>query len=553
MIKMKYFDTKLRFLIAILVLSTILCYIPRSHSQSNKFCIEKEWCLLIIDKSGDVYLTYNLTVSVLSGAIKSYVTVGMPVKSFEVIEVRELETDTKINYESIIEGDYYAVKMLVSSPIYTGKSRTFILRVVLHDFIYEDKDNPGNVGLLFIPSWWDTNVFTEIKDLRVEIVLPEGVSSGEFKCTPPYDNILRVDDKIALYWERSNLAPDFKFKVGVSFPSKYVSHYVKAEEENIFSTIIELLICTIAPILALLIPFIAVAMFIYNARKFAYEEPKLMIEALGVRKGLTAVEAAYLIMKYEGRKDYSRILTMILFSLLKKGAVTVTSYKPLRLKVVKENAVGLRYYEYEFLRAIRPDGSLDSNILVDVFEALDRGVRAKMRGYCLRDAVNHYKSIVARAWRQVQEAGTPEIQLKELGENLEWLLIDPEFDNKLKTLPEIYVPFDYYYRLYWDWYWTHTPTSVTLRRGEGEATSVNIRELADGVASFFETATNQIATQVESVADKIASIFEKESIQASSKTTRSHRSVTCVCACVSCACVCACVSCACACASGGAG
>ncbi|RLE80815.1 MAG: hypothetical protein DRJ52_05560 [Thermoprotei archaeon] len=533
--------------IIVLLLLTALILISSIKCQEKLFYIEKEWCLLSIEKSGDVFLLYNITVKVIKGSIKSYVSIGIPCPDFSVLEAYELETGAKLKYKKTVDrsSGTYLVTLYVSKPIYAGEARTFILRVILENFIYEDKTNPGNVGLLFKPCWWDPSYFSGIGDLRVKVVLPEDVEKNEVKCTPSYDNVFTEEGRVALYWERRNLPAEHKFSVGVSFPKKYVEKYVSLEEEEGFEDLLEIIV-TLFVLTVIALCFIA--SFIGFFAKSTYEKPAFMIEALGPRKGLTAVEAAYLIMKYRRRRDYGRILCMILFGMIKKGFARILSYEPLRIWIDRDKYRLMRSYERAFADAVLENGEIDSRRLVKVFRALDRSLRTKMRGYCVKETVEYYEDIVKRAWEMVEEARLPEERFKTLAENLEWLLLDEEFSTRIRHVPEVVVRYDPYWDTYYWWYWRSLPLP------QQPAEEVSLVRVADNIATAVEKTTSEIASRIEEVADKITRIFERESESGSRSTSsRSYSDIGCVCACVSCACVCACVSCACACASGGAG
>ena len=500
-----------------------------SFSELN-YVIEKEWVMLVVNEDGSITLTYNLTVRVVKGVIKRYIRVGMPCKDFNVLKVYELESGEKLTYEKVVEGDYYAVTILLKKPISEGDSRTFILITEIYNFIYEDKTNVGYAGFKFIPCWWDVPVL----DLRILVVLPPGVKADEFKCTPDYHNLYELEGRIALFWGFSNISPGNKVSVGVSFPMKYVENVVKIEEEEPL------------PIMAIIAIFF-VALIIFSSffitfKKTMYEAPILSIEALGPRKGLTAVEAAYLIMEAEEAVDYGRILTMILYSLLKKGAVRVTSLEPLKIEVINEKAAGLRYYERSFMKCISIDGTLDEDCLVNVIKVLANGVRNLIKGYSRSQTVAYYRGIVRRAWREVLEARTPEVKLEKLNEKLEWLLADRDFERRVRDCFSIsyFIP-----RVYLRYPWYNNFIEPTYYRGRVEG--VDVVDLADRVASSVEKVSNNIVRNVEKFSQQIARVIEGE------RRTSKPVMGTCVCACVSCACVCACVSCACACASGGAG
>ena len=45
--------------------------------------------------------------------------------------------------------------------------------------LYNDTTNPGNLGMQFIPSWYEA----QVNDLRIQIVLPPNVTASEVKTT----------------------------------------------------------------------------------------------------------------------------------------------------------------------------------------------------------------------------------------------------------------------------------------------------------------------------------------------------------------------------------
>ena len=81
-------------------------------------------------------------------------------------------------------------------------------------------------------------------------------------------------------------------------------------------------------------------------RKLQYLPPKIAIEGHGIKRGLTAVEAAILL-----EQPMDKILTMILFSTIKKGAAEVVTKEPLKIKLHLPLPEGMQEYESDFLKA----------------------------------------------------------------------------------------------------------------------------------------------------------------------------------------------------------
>ena len=518
-----------KFAILLILTFTILAFTVQA--QDLVYIIEKEYVTLTVNQDTTCTLVYNLTVRVEQGAIRRFVDIGMPNPAFQVKEAYEVETGASVAWEEY--HDYpYKVRLKPSQPINAGEKRTFILIVELTEIVYKDETNPGNAGLMFTPSWFPVTV----EDLRLTVVLPPGVKPEQVKNQPDYQNIFTIEDRTALYWERKNLASNAKLEVGVSFPQQYLTVEPPSPPTNgggegdWLDTIIGGGICCTILAIFILVPL---SMFI---SKKPYKDPLIMIEALGPRKGLTAPEAALLIEEEKKQPDYSKILTMILYSLARKGAIKITSIEPLKIEKIPFQK-RLRYYERRFLKCIKNDGTLNPDCLGKVILTIHKTLRQKMRGYNRKQTIEYYQKIVEKAWQQVKTAKTPELKLARLDKNMEWILLDPDYPTQIRTIlidptPTLPPP---------TWtYITPTPTTQPVQ-------PIPLTKIADQIATTIEKTAINLATTIEKTAQQITSTIEHDNAPPPRPT------ITSSCACVSCACACACVSCACACASGGAG
>jgi hypothetical protein len=79
-----------------------------------------------------------------------------------------------------------------------------------------------------------------------------------------------------------------------------------------------------------------------------YLPPKIAVEGMGIKRGLTPVEVGILM-----EQPMDKILTMILFSSMQKEAAQIISRDPLEVKVEDTLPEDLRPYEKEFLEAFR--------------------------------------------------------------------------------------------------------------------------------------------------------------------------------------------------------
>ena len=260
----------------------------------------------------------------------------------------------------------------------------------------------------------------------------------------------------------------------------------------------------------------------------------------------------------------TKIVTEILYSLLKKRAIWVQSTKPsLKFSIQKQfrDKTGtkqnpLRYYEIDFLKAIKKNGTLDEKKLAKTIMFLRSTVEEKLKGYCRKDTINYYKKIVDKAWKQVNAAQTPQLSSQAYNKQLLWLFLDPKLQDKTKTAfqNQRFNP-----NSLWFWYWystgpyqsktpnksiTKPPTTIS------KTPSIPGADFANNIATAVENSANNIVVSIEKFAN---SILPPPPSKSKTSTKPVRRESGCVCACAACACACACVSCACACAGGGVG
>ena len=203
--------------------------------------------------------------------------------------------------------------------------------------------------------------------------------------------------------------------IGVSFPSQFLPNYTPTATPTSgggFDTF--LIILAVIAVFAVIFIFIFIA---YRVSKSSYSTPKVSMETLGVKRGLTAVEASYLLdMKPP------QIVTEILYSLLQKRAVWAEQTKPsLKLKVLPpyENKTGtkdnpLRYYEIDFLNSLKADGTLDEEKLAKAIMFLRDTTEEKLKGYSRKDTVDYYRKIVLPSMDPSGTGRHPRTRLKRI-------------------------------------------------------------------------------------------------------------------------------------------
>src|SRR4030042_6436934 len=356
-----------------------LSYISAATAQEREYHFDREWVKSWINQDGTIDLFYDMSLTLDSGPNINFVLIGQPQGDFTTSEAVDQygHTLTKSDESS---GSDYKVQVNLYEPLRAGQTVRFNLTTNVARMIWEDTQNPGNVGMKFTPTWWEQ---ASIYDLRILVILPAGVNIDMVKTTEIFWNSTSVEDgRLGVYWEKQNLSPNERYPIGVSFPAEYVEKYEKQP------TGVAAFFQTYGPVLLISGFSIVIIIFvIYAARKKSYLSPRVSMETLGIRRGLTAVEASYLL-----DLKPTQIVTEILYSLLQKRAVWVESANPaLKLKIMPlfqnktgtdENQFG--YYEIDFLHAVKDDGTLGEEKLAQTVMFLRDTLERKLRGHSRR-------------------------------------------------------------------------------------------------------------------------------------------------------------------------
>jgi hypothetical protein len=548
-------NRKLGLFCFVLVLLCVVCvsaFAPTVNAQNVTYNVSQEWVQVQINSDASINLEYNITVTYLSGQPQGIVTVGMPQGGFQIQNVQDI-SGNNLQFLDVSNGNYFGIDVNLKGPIALNQPYTFIVDAFVPLMIYADQTNPGNDGLQFFPTTFASAV-SPISDLRVAIILPPGVIANQTKYPTgfPFDSESIQGSSLVVYWERTNWPQDQTFQSGVSFPQEFISPLPTPVQNSVpvFTYII------IAVLILVVFGFIGLAIASFG--KSTYQRPVVSVEALGAYRNLTAVEAGYVL-----EQPPVRVLTMILYGLLLKHMVQIVETEPiLKLKKMPPQQgqpdPSPRYYEIDYLKAIKSDGTLDENNLAIAYITVANSTDEKLRGYSRGETKTYYKSVVDQAWSQVSKAGTPELQGDAIDKNLEWLLNDDKFNDRFTTAfpPGIIItPLPG-----WWWYWggprsqptpipptSSGPQHLPMTPPPMQSKPLPGQDFANNIVKGVQTASNNVVTNVQDFANKLVPI---------QKQAQSQKPVTdkpsCVCACHNCACACACVSCACACAGGGA-
>lgn len=547
--------------IAIALLLRFLPATPAS-AQTYAFSLDRELVHVYWQNDGSLSLFYEFTFTNSTyGDPLDFVDVGLPTNDFSLSNVRA--TIDGVNISHIAHSPYVTngVELgLGTNAIRPGQ--TGIVRAQIdgiRNVLYFDSTDSNYASAVFSPTWFGSEFVSGTTDLTVIFHLPPGITADQprYHRAPsgwPTEPDTAFDDqgRVTYTWRNPNANGYTQYLFGASFPASTVPAHT-ISRPSIWQQLgidPEALLgmaffCGIG-FMVFGIPILAVIG--ERKRKLKYLPPKIAIQGHGIKRGLTAIEAAILL-----EQPMDKILTMILFAVIKKGAASVISDKPLRLDVKDAPPNGLHAYETDFLIAmIENNAARRRKLLQEVMVQLVRSVTKKMKGFSQRETIAYYKDITERAWAQVTAANTPEIRSETYDKVMEWTMLDKQYDQRTR---EVFQHQPVYAPTWWGSYRPATSTPAKPSAKIGAPTSgptpggAGLPHLpgSDFAASVVSGVQNFSAGVIGNLTEFTGGVTSTTNPPPKTSTS-SYRSSG---GGSSCACACACAGCACACAGGG--
>jgi len=547
-----------RILTILVVLFMMLGLASSALAQEYYFAVPEETVHVYWNENGTLSLDYTFVFANQPGAhVIDFVDVGLPNSSFDFGSISADVNGNAVSISRDYQGSGSGVAVdLGAHAIQPGQTGIVRVRVgLISKVLYTDSEIETDASAVFSPTWFGSQYVTGSTDLTVVFHLPSGVLPEEprWHGAPsgfPTEPATALDDsgRVTYTWNNPNANAYTQYKFGASFPKNYVPADV-IQTEPVFQPpsfdFENLMVPCFCAIWALVF-FGAPVMGIVQAqrRKMKYLPPKISIEGHGIKRGLTAVEAAILM-----EQPLDKIMTMILFGVIKKNAAEVGSRDPLSLKINETQPEGLHQYEKDFLSAFRPDINLKQRRLdlQDMTIRLVKSVSEKMKGFSRKETQAYYKNIMERAWDQIAAAGTPEVQSKLYEEALEWTMLDKDYDDRTRRtftgpviVPTWWGRYDPVYR----------PASASASPISTGAPSSGSRPSGLPGADFAASMVGGVQTFSQKVIGNVGDFTNRVTGVTNPPPKTTYRSGGGGGG-GGCACACACAGCACACAGGG--
>lgn len=554
--------------LAFLILILLLIIPGTALAQDYYFQVESEVIHAYWMDDGSLDLFYEFVfVNQPEAHSIDFVDIGLPNTNYYDSDITANINGKQLTYISSSEymgkGSGVAIGLESDAIPPGGRGTVQVFIQGIEGVLYPDTEGDNYASANFAPTYFGAEYVTGTTDTTITFHLPPSVQPDEprwhespegFSSSP----ITGKDSqgRITYTWRNPQADISRKYLFGASFPSGYVP------ETAIYTpTIWQRLgippeaVTTVAcfsGFLLFITLIIVVSVTSNKNRKLKYLPPKIRIEGHGIKRGLTAIEAAILL-----ERPADKIFTMILFSLLQKNAAQVLKRDPLKLEFSDPIPMNLRKYESQFIEAYKnKSGRVRKTALQDLMIDLIKSVGKKMEGFSLRETVRYYEEITKRAWQQVEDADTPEFKSEKFNDHMGWTMLDNNFEDRTQEVfhrGPVYVP------IWWHRYDPDSsPTSSAGPTPKLASPSVpggpNLPVLPGGdfAASIVDGISNFSSNVVGNITDFTSRITNKTNPIPQPSSSPSRRGGG-----WSggggggCACACACAGCACACAGGG--
>lgn len=520
-------------------------------SQDYGFTVDKNYSILYINSDGTCTINYELQFTCDDYAHPiDVVDIGMP-NEWYVLKSASAKKDGYPLHD-IRKSEYVHPGVEVHLGAYKippGETGILLFSANLRYMIFPDSKDKSYVSVVFSPTWYSGKFTHGTTDLVCYFVFPPEVKPDEPRYHKVKFTAAGVDSTGRVWYKfsHSNASPSKQYLFGVSFPKKYIPKEAIVKKTvrrfsfgTFFAAIFNKLSGACPCVIVGLFIFIAIIGVISSSkRKMRYLPPALSIEGVGIKRGLTAVEAAILL-----ELPLNKVATMILFGLIKKRVIKVKTREPLILEIEKKEGEQpeLHNYEKDFLKAIGKDGKINQSTIRTPFINLIKSVQKRTKGFSRKKTREYYRGILNRAWTEIKGADTPELKSKTFDKNLEWILMDEDYEEKMNESfrgTTIIAP------LWWGFYMPGFARPSAVTPGAGiSAPHISMPQLpgsnfANSMVTGIQNFSNRLVSNITGFQSAITKVTNPVPVSSSGGWSSSGGGCACACACAGCACACA--------------
>lgn len=442
--------------------------------------------------------------------------------------------------------------------IFAGDGGTLHMEFVSPEMVYADTTNEENASLQITPTWFDSALVQGAGNIEIRVRMLPGVEPDEVLYQDEAFTGKYKDDRgnTVVVWRYENVRPTEAYRVGVSFPRRGLTQVIEITFLDILGRWLGGVLPFVFGCLPILIPIVIVFLVIrgiIRAMKPNYLPPIAQVEGGGIKRGLTAPEAAALL-----EIPLTKVVPLVVFGMLEKGLIRQTDDDPLTVEVVEAFRVSERAdlkdeggrrrhrrqvaqragtvihtYEQPFLDLIetRPGIPLERLAVVKPTQTLVDDVAKKMQGFDLSDTQDYYRRVIDRAMAQAAALGDIEQREAYLDKYLPWVMMRKDY-RPVMTMGS------YNYWPMWARQVRAAAAGAALGGSKGRSTSRAGRASTSTFGDVSSSFAGWAETTMGGMAAAILPTRLSKPVPVSSSSSSGGSS--CACACAGCACACAC-------------
>ncbi|HNB52208.1 MAG TPA: hypothetical protein PK530_09715, partial [Anaerolineales bacterium] len=497
-----------RLILALTLLALTLLASPAS-AQSYYFGVPEVKMQAFIQPDSTVRIQYDITFdNSLSGGPLDIIDIGMPHDNYDFSNMSASVEGTPITDIRVSEYVNPGVEVhLGINQINPGELKKFHFEFSMPELVFQDVTRQDYASFQITPTWFDDEFVFNTTHLQIAIHMIEGIQPEEVLYQDknnPFTTKAIFDNHTVVAWDYPSTRFTGPHEVGVSFPARGLTNVIKQnvfqlavrwfegnEDLRVFVGIVLIVLFSILffrftsgtgfalwallgcglvwsfaqsagwqmfscfPLVALLI----VNESMLRGKKKTYMPAIAQVEGGGIKRGLTAAEAAAIL-----EMPLNKVLSLIIFGLLKKGILTQVNANPLavevtpefrakhltsldkrhdlRRKAAQDKGTVLHVYEQKFLDAIeaRPDRPVSKIDFTEAMKDFLTRTAVRIKGFDLSDTQDYYRKIVDRAWGEAQKIGEIEQKDQFLDKNMEWVLMHDNSPTVFNPPRHVYYP-----------------------------------------------------------------------------------------------------------------
>jgi hypothetical protein len=551
---------------ALLLLAMLLLSLWRPvYAQNYSFAVPELLMQVYVQPDGSAEIIYDITFENFGSAI-DIVDIGTPHSKYSISTMSASINGVALT--DIRKSEYVnpGVEVhLAGQAIPSGGRGTLHFEMTMPEMIFADTTNKENASLQISPTWFDSNSVRGTGTIEIRVTMLEGIQLDEVLYQDvPFTDKGTQNGRVVTVWRYENVTATKAYRVGVSFPKRGLTNIIEQTTWDLFMAWLEDAMGGIAVVAGVCMPFVVPAFIIWmfvraikKASKPNYLPPIAQVEGGGIKRGLTAPEAAIIL-----EMPLNKVLALVIFGLLEKGLVRkaegagsltealtveiVDAYRTdledadaraqYRRSVAQKQGTVIHNYEDAFLDQIQahPDKPVKELNVVKPMQKLVDIAAAKMQGFDLSDTQDYYRRVIERAMEQAAALGDIQQREQYLDKYGSWVMLDKDYRRVMTVGSYNYWPI-----------WARQARPVAAAGGAVSAAGSAGSAASGRPAPKFGDVASSFVGWTETTMGGMAAAIMPTSLQKPAPVTRSSSSgggfhSSCACACAGCACACAC-------------